>query len=69
MPNKILIDLDQALAWGRGKKRIRVRLPDGSCAHMSVREYRAACETQERLRAHRGKAEAAHGALRPNQIR
>ena len=68
MPNKILIDLDQALAWGRGKKRIRVRLPDGSCAHMSVREYRAACETLERLRAYRGKPDAAHGA-QPNQFR
>ena len=61
MPNKILIELDEALAWGRGERRMQVRLPNGSSAHMSVRQYREACETQERLRAHWGRPAGASG--------
>ena len=56
MPDKILIDLDKALAWARGETRLRVRLPDGSFSEMSLVEYRRVCEMRKRLRAYRGEA-------------
>jgi hypothetical protein len=57
--NRILIELDEALAWARGERRMQVRLPDGTSAEMSVIEYRSAYQTQERLRPHRGKPDGA----------
>jgi hypothetical protein len=51
---KILVALDEALAWARGEKRMQVRLPDGASLEMGVKEYCTEYETQERLRAHRG---------------
>jgi hypothetical protein len=51
---KILVELDEALAWARGEKRMQVRLPDGLSLEMGVKEYCTEYETQERLRAHRG---------------
>ena len=57
MSDKILIELDEALAWARGERRLEVYLPDGSWCEMSVRQYQDACETQERLQAHRGRPE------------
>jgi hypothetical protein len=55
--DKIPIELDEALAWARGERRLEVYLPDGSWSEMSVRQYQEACETQERLQAHRGRSE------------
>ena len=52
--DQTLITLDRALAWARGEIRIEVRLPNGSIEEMNVMQYRRECETQERLRAHRG---------------
>jgi hypothetical protein len=54
MPSKILIDLEDALAWARGERQLRVRLPDGSISEMSLIEYRRICAIQKRLRAYRG---------------
>jgi hypothetical protein len=54
---KDLIELDEALAWARGERRIQVRLPDGTMSEMSVMQYRWTCEMHERLRAHRGNPE------------
>ena len=54
MPETILISLDEALAWARGKTRLQVRLPDGTSAEMGVMQYRTLCEMQERLCPHRG---------------
>ncbi len=54
MPSKILIDLEDALAWARGERHLRVRLPDGSLSEMSLIEYRRVCELKKRLRAHTG---------------
>jgi hypothetical protein len=51
---KTLVELDEALAWARGEKRMQVRLPDGASLEMGVKEYCTEYETQERLRAHRG---------------
>ena len=53
---KILIDLEEALAWARGERRLQVRLPDGSFSEMSLVEYRRVCELQKRFRAYRGEA-------------
>jgi hypothetical protein len=50
-----LIDINDALAWGRGEMRLQVRLPNGAFSAMTVTEYRREYEMQERLRAHRGK--------------
>jgi hypothetical protein len=55
---KVLIELDEALAWARGERCIQVRLPDGTLSEMGVLQYRSTCEMHERLRAHRGKPEA-----------
>lgn len=55
---KVLIELDEALAWARGERCIRVRLPDGTLSEMGVLQYRSTCEMHERLRAHRGRPEA-----------
>ena len=57
---KVLIELDEALAWARGERCIRVRLPDGTLSEMGVLQYRSTCEMHERLRAHRGKPKASH---------
>ena len=54
MLKKILVELDEALAWARGEKRMQVRLPDGASLEMGVKEYCTEYATQERLRAHRG---------------
>ena len=67
MPNKILIELDEALAWARGERRMEVRLPDGTSAEMSVIEYRSAYQTQERLRPHRGKPGTADARVSSGQ--
>jgi hypothetical protein len=55
---KVLIELDDALAWARGERCIQVRLPDGTLSEMGVMQYRSTCEMHERLRAHRGRPEA-----------
>ena len=55
---KVLIDLDDALAWARGDRRLQVRLPDGTLSEMGVMQYRSTWEMHERLRAHRGKPKA-----------
>ncbi len=68
MPETILISLDEALAWARGKIRLQVRLPDGTSAEMGVMQYRTLCETQERLCAHRAKPEPAHGQPTAEQM-
>ena len=60
MPSKILIDLEDALAWARGERHLRVRLPDGSLSEMSLIEYRRVCELQKRLRAHKGRPKDVH---------
>ena len=52
----ILIDLEDALAWARGERRLQVRLPDGRFSEMSLVEYRRVCELHKRLRAYRGEA-------------
>ena len=51
-----LIDINDALAWGRGEMRLQVRLPNGASSAMTVMEYRREYEMQERLRAHRGRS-------------
>ena len=51
-----LIDINDALAWGRGEMRLQVRLPNGASSAMTIMEYRREYEMQERLRAHRGRA-------------
>ena len=51
-----LIDINDALAWGRGEMRLQVRLPNGTSSAMTVMEYRREYEMQERLRAHRGRS-------------
>ena len=51
-----LIDINDALAWGRGEMRLQVRLPNGASSAMTITEYRREYETQERLRAHRGRS-------------
>ena len=57
---KVLIELDDALAWARGERRLQVRLPDGTSSDMGVMQYRSTWEMHERLRAHRGKPETSH---------
>jgi hypothetical protein len=57
---KVLIELDEALAWARGERCIEVRLPDGTFSDMGVMQYRSTWEMHERLRAHRGKPNALH---------
>ena len=64
MPETILISLDEALAWARGKTCLQVRLPDGGPVGMGVVQYRTLCEAQERLGAHRAKPGAVQSALR-----
>jgi hypothetical protein len=56
--SKIPIELDDALAWARGDRRLQVRLPDGTLSEMGVMQYRLTCEMHERLRAHRGNPNA-----------
>jgi hypothetical protein len=68
MPDTILIGLDEALAWARGKTRLQVRLPDGTSAEMGVMQYRSLREMQKRLCAHKGKPEAVHGELLSEQM-
>ena len=68
MQDTILISLDEALAWARGKTRLQVRLPDGTSAEMGVMQYRSLCEMQERLCAHKGKPEPVHGELLSEQM-
>ena len=60
VPSKILIELEEALAWARGERHLQVWLPDGTFAEMGVMQYRRACETYERLLAHRGKPDESH---------
>jgi hypothetical protein len=55
---RVLIELDDALAWARGERCIEVRLPDGTSSDMGVMQYRSTWEMHERLRAHRGKPKA-----------
>ena len=55
---KVLIELDDALAWARGDRRLQVRLPDGTSSEMGVMQYRSTWEMHERLRAHRGHPKA-----------
>ena len=57
---KVLIELDEALGWARGERRIQVRLPDGTSTEMGVMQYRLTWEMHERLRAHRGNLKASH---------
>jgi hypothetical protein len=57
---KVLIELDEVLAWARGDRRIQVRLPDGTSPEMGVMQYRLTWEMHERLRAHRGNLKAPH---------
>ena len=68
MPDTVLISLDEALAWACGKPRLQVRLLDGTSLEMGVMQYRSLCDMQERLRAHRGKPEPAHGELLSEQM-
>jgi hypothetical protein len=65
---KVLIELDEALAWARGETRIQVRLPDGTSSEMSVMQYRWTCEMQERLRAHRGRPDARPGVATDDEL-
>ena len=64
---KVLIELDEALAWARGDRRIQVRLPDGTSSEMGVMQYRLTWEMHERLRAHRGKPKASPCMPRPEE--
>ena len=64
---KVLIELEEALAWARGERHIEVWLPDGTFAEMGVMQYRRACEMHERHRAHRGRPEASHLRARPEE--
>jgi hypothetical protein len=67
VPSKVLIELEDALAWARGERHIQVWLPDGTLAEMGVMQYRRACEMHERLLAHRGKPEASQQRLRQEE--